>query len=296
MIYLVIILAIIILGFAVYLIMLKKQIHRINELLEKRVRERTEQFVSLDMINKELNRLSKNINVCLKAEENLRLEKIREENKFREMIVNISHDLRTPLTAVKGYLQLLDKEELKEEQKYKLGIAMKHTNELGNLIEHFFEYAYLLNHEPEIHLERINLNNLVIENVISSSVVLEEKKLGVDYKDSEPVFVLGDIEVLTRIIQNLIQNCARYAVQNIIIRIESGERAVLSFINQVSDPGKINTENLFDRFYTGDSSRRHSTGLGLSIVKLLTEQLGGMVGTCIEGDMLKISIELPIYN
>jgi len=296
LIYLVIILAIIILGFAVYLIMLKKQIHRINELLEKRVRERTEQLVSLDMINKELNRLSKNINVCLKTEENLRLEKIREENKFREMIVNISHDLRTPLTAVKGYLQLLDKEELKEEQKYKLGIAMKHTNELGNLIEHFFEYAYLLNHEPEIHLERINLNNLVIENVISSSVVLEEKKLGVDYKDSEPVFVLGDIEVLTRIIQNLIQNCARYAVQNIIIRIESWERAVLSFINQVSDPGKINTENLFDRFYTGDSSRRHSTGLGLSIVKLLTEQLGGMVDTYIEGDMLKISIELPIYN
>lgn len=296
MIYLVIILAIIILGLIVYLIMLKRQMNQINELLEKRMREQTRQPVSLDMINKELNRLARNINICLKAEENLRLGKIREEKKFKEMIINISHDLRTPLTAVKGYLQLLDKEELRKEQKFKLEIAIKHTNELGNLIEHFFEYAYLLNHEPEINLERINLNNLVIENLVSSIMVLEEKKLYVDYKETEPVFILGDHEMMTRIIQNLIRNCAQHATGNIIIKIERKKRAVLSFANQVGEPNKINAERLFDRFYTGDDSRRHSTGLGLSIVKLLAEQLGGTAGACVEENMLKINIELPICN
>lgn len=97
------------------------------------------------MINKGLNDLTANINKCLKSEDTLRLKGFRADKKFKELIANILHDLRTPLTAIKGYQQLMEKGELTEEQRKKLEIVQKHTEELGQLIEHFFEYSYLLN-------------------------------------------------------------------------------------------------------------------------------------------------------
>ena len=157
------ILSILIILFTLYIIFLQLQLRSINRQLTKRLTEHTRQPISLALINKELNALAVNINKCLKAEENLRLEAIREEKHFKEMISNISHDLRTPLTAIKGYQQLMEKGMLLSDQRQKLQIAQKHADELGVLIEHFFEYSYLVNAEPVLQIERINLTNLVTE-------------------------------------------------------------------------------------------------------------------------------------
>ncbi|WP_233099710.1 histidine kinase dimerization/phospho-acceptor domain-containing protein [Bacillus velezensis] len=90
-----------------YIVLIQLQLRNINYQLEKRLTEYTRQPVSVELINKDLNKLVVNINKYLKAEESLRLKRIREDRKFRELIVNISHDLRTPLTAIKGYQQLI---------------------------------------------------------------------------------------------------------------------------------------------------------------------------------------------
>ena len=128
----------------------------------------------------------------LRRKENLRLESIREEKSFKEMIANISHDFRTPLIAIKGYQQLMEKEILTDNQRQKLKIAQKHADELGNLIEHFFEYAYLLNEEPEPKLESINLVNLTAECIAESITILDEKNLSVKFNETKPVFVMAD--------------------------------------------------------------------------------------------------------
>lgn len=270
------------------------QFRNINRQLSKRLVEHTRQPISLELINKELNILVANINKCLKAEEILRLESIREEKRFKEMIANISHDLRTPLTAIKGYQQLMEKGDLTEDQKLKLQIAQKHTHELGGLIEHFFEYSYLVNSELKANIERINLTDLLIECLAEAVTTFEERGLRVHFEESPAVFIVADKEMTIRILQNLIRNCATHSVGDIEVHVFSLESGVITFRNPVASGSKIEVEQLFDRFYTADQSRSKTTGLGLHIVKLLAEQMGGSTGAVIKDGMLEIWVKLPL--
>ncbi|WP_232243074.1 sensor histidine kinase [Paenibacillus sp. GSMTC-2017] len=266
----------------------------INRQLNKRLTEHTRQPIHLELMSRELNTLAIHINKCLKAEETLRLKGIREERSFKELISNISHDLRTPLTAIKGYQQLLAISDLTSDQQKKLHIAQKHANELGRLIEHFFEYSYLMNAVPELNIERINLTNLVIECLASSITVLEQNHLPVHFEESPPVYILADKELVTRIVQNLVHNCVQHAHGPIEVRLQTTDKAVLSFKNAVKSASSIDVKQLFDRFYTADKARKSSTGLGLSIVKLLAEQLDGSTSASLEGSFLEIRVELPL--
>jgi len=286
------ILIIIVLLLVLYIALLQHQFSNINRQLEKRLAGNIRQPISLQLINRALNQLTANINKSLKAEENLRLCSVREEKKFKELIANISHDLRTPLTAIKGYQQLLGSSELTEDQQKKLGIARKHADELGHLIEHFFEYSYLLNAESKLNIEKINLTYVVTECLAASIGTFEKRGLMVHIEETAPVFVLADQEMLVRIIQNLIQNCIAHSASNIIVKIFTMENAIISFENSVENATEIDVNCLFERFYTTDQARRKSTGLGLSIVKMLAEQMGGTVSASLQGEELTIVVEL----
>ncbi|MGG0052669.1 sensor histidine kinase [Bacillus atrophaeus] len=279
------------------IVLIQLQLRNINYQLEKRLTEHTRQPVSVELINKDLNKLTVNINKYLKAEESLRLKSIREDRKFRELIVNISHDLRTPLTAIKGYQQLVKKGELSYEQQKKIEIAVKHTDELENLIQYFFEYTYLTNSEPEIDLERTNLNNLVAESLVAFIPILEENNLAVHFKETSPIFVLADKKMVKRIIQNLIRNCIQHSEGDIEVRLLLlKDRVMISFKNPIKDAYKVDKEQLFDRFYTGDRARNKSTGLGLAIVKLLAEQMCGSTEAIVQSESLDIRVSLPLYK
>jgi signal transduction histidine kinase len=292
--YIIGILVVLLIVLILYIIYAQSQIRSMSRQLDKRLRENTRQPISLELMNSDLSKLAINMNKCLKAEENLRLNGIRDEKKFRELIADISHDLRTPLTAIKGYQQLLDTQELMKEQRTKLHIAEKHADELGQLIEHFFEYSYLLNSEPELKPERINLTQLLTDCLISFITTFEEHKLAVNFDEATPqIYAMADKEMINRILQNLIRNCIQHSIGDITVKLSQQDKAVISFQNPVKDPQVIDLNQLFDRFYTGDKARSHSTGLGLAIVKLLSEQMGGSVGASIEGNKLEIRVELP---
>lgn len=288
------ILSVLIILFGSYIVLLQLQLHDINKLLAKRLAEHTRQPISLALFNKELNTLTSNINKCLKDEENLRIEALREEKHFKEMISNISHDLRTPLTAIKGYQQLMEKGVLTTEQRYKLQIAEKHADELGVLIEHFFEYAYLVNAEPEFKLERINLTNIVTECLAQSIVVLEENNLEVHVNEALPVFAKASKEAVVRIVQNLIRNCVQHSYGDIEVQILAEKNAIISFKNLVKNECEIDIKHIFDRFYTADKTRSKTTGLGLSIVRLLAEEMGGSTNALLKDGILEIRVELPV--
>ena len=279
-----------------YIIFIQRQLHNINLQLTKRLREKTRQPISLELINPKLNILAANINKCLAEEEKLLIEGIKKEKRFKELIANISHDLRTPLTAIKGYQQLMEKGELMDNQRKKLWIAQKHTLELGQLIEHFFEYSYLINAEPELNLERINLTNLVTECLAASVPILEENNLAIHIEETESIFVLADKEMVRRIVQNLIRNCVQHSSGDIEVSLLVMENAVISFRNPVKSCSKIDVEQLFNRFYTGDNARSYSTGLGLSIVKLIVESMSGSVGAKLQNGLLDIQVRLPLFK
>lgn len=281
----------------VYIAFIQKQLRSINIQLDKRLSENTRQPLTIDLFSKTINRLAININRCLKLEEKQRLEGIREQKQFKELISNISHDLRTPLTAIKGYQQLLEKENLSNPQLEKLHTAQKYTDELGDLIEHFFEYSYLITARVEPSLEKINLTNLAIDCVLSYIGIFEEKNISVNIEETPPIYVLGDKNMLTRVIENLLNNCAKHSLGDIDVKIESKSKARITFINPVNPNININVDKLFHRFYTGDSTRNKSTGLGLSIVEFLVEQMNGDVGAYLDTKSNKIAIffEVPLF-
>ncbi|WP_241781595.1 HAMP domain-containing sensor histidine kinase [Paenibacillus sp. DMB5] len=288
---------ILIAGLAWHNLLIRRQLQSINRQLDKRLRENTRQPLRLELMNKELTLLASHINKCLKAEEKLRLQGIQEERELRELIANISHDLRTPLTAIRGYQQLVMDEGLTPGQQNKLQTAQKHAQALGQLIDHFFEYSYLLQTEPELKVEEINLSNYTAECLAASVAVLEEHRLGVELVEAAPVFVCADKELLSRIIHNLIRNGIQHADGILTVKVilsEDGSRGVLSFSNPVSSASSVNAGRLFERFYTGDQARRGGSGLGLSIVRLLAEQMGGAALATIQEGLLEIRVELPL--
>lgn len=290
------VLCFILLLLAAYVVFIKLQLCGINRQLEKRLTEQTRQPISLSLLDRELNRLAVNINKCLKAEENLRLSAVQEEKHFKELIANISHDLRTPLTAIKGYQQLMDKGTLSGEQHQKLAVAQKHADELGGLIEHFFEYSYLLSANTEPRPERLNLTNLMAECLAESVAVLEEKHLAVNFDEFRPIFIFADREMVIRIIQNLIHNCVQHSDSDIEVKLTTGQMAGISFRNAVKNADEIDVKQLFERFYTADKARNGSTGLGLSIVKHLAEQMGGNTFALLQDGFLEIWVELPVHK
>lgn len=279
----------------VYIAFIQKQLRSINRQLDKRLSENTRQPLTIDLFSKTINQLAININRCLKLEEKQRLEGIREQKQFKELISNISHDLRTPLTAIKGYQQLLEKETLSDAQLEKLHTAQKYTDELGDLIEYFFEYSYLITARVEPSLEKINLTNLTIECVLSYIGIFEEKNISVNIEETPPIYVLGDKNMLTRVIENLLNNCAKHSLGDIDVKIESKSKARITFINPVNPNININVDKLFHRFYTGDSTRNKSTGLGLSIVEFLVEQMNGNVGAYLDKNKIAIFFEVPLF-
>lgn len=302
MIYLVIILLIVTVVLAVDIYIINKQLKRMNSILERRLNEETCQVVSIDLINPHITKLASSINECLKTEETLRLNSVKEEKKYKEIMANISHDLRTPLTAIKGYQQMLEKEPLTEEQHSKLNIAMKHTENLGKLIEQFFEYAYMVNYAPKCNLQKINLTNLVAECLADAITIFEEHGMKVEYDDSIQAHVIADKELLGRIIQNLIRNCVQHGVGLVLVKIiinkrnEESAMVGISFSNKIIKAHNIDVDKLFDRFYTSDNARKKSTGLGLTIVKILTEQMNGKVSAEISNGMLNIKTLFPLAH
>ena len=267
------ILSAVILFLAGYVILLRKQINQITRQLEKRREENTRQPISLEFIDSGLTRLAGNMNRCLKSEEKLREETVSREKEQKEMIADLSHDLRTPLTAIKGYQQLLMATLAEEGQRQRLRTAQKHADELGKMIEQFFEYSLYSYKQSEPKYERINLGALIAECVAEMVPLLEEHELSIRMEETDPVYAKADREMLIRIIQNLIRNCLAYADSNAVVRVEKTKRAVFSFGNQTT--ATADPDRLFDRFYREDRSTSRPGGMGLAIVKLLAEQMGG---------------------
>ena len=226
------------------------------------------------------------------------ISQVRYKKQFKELISNISHDLRTPLTSIKGYQQLLEKTPLDKHQVQLLKTSQKSTDELGLLIENFFEYSYLVTAKTEPNLEKININNLIVECVLSYIAIFEEKNLNVNIKETPPVFVLGDKNMLIRIIENLLNNCEKHSLGDIDIKIEFLQNAKITFTNPINQDTNINVDKLFHRFYTSDSTRNKSTGLGLSIVEFLVKQMDGNVGAYLNktDHTLSIFFEIPLFK
>ncbi len=209
---------------------------------------------------------------------------------LREAVTNISHDLRTPLTAMCGYLELLGQEELPERARGYVGVISRRADALRDLTEELFRYT-LAASEPPAEKERVSINGAVEECLSGAYAMLSGCGIEpvVELPDA-PVYREIDRAALMRVLGNLVSNAAKYSGGD--LRVTLTEGGVIEFCNRAPGLDPVQAGRLFERFYTVETGRR-STGLGLSIARLLTERMGGTIAAALRGDELTITLTLP---
>lgn len=239
--------------------------------------------------------LAEQINLVVADAEAAAASARRDEKVFRSLIADISHDLRTPLTAISGYQQVLAGSQLTAEQQAHLEVARQHTVELAALTEHFFEYAYLLQSDVDLDLTTFDLVACLGACLAGQVDELEDAGLSVDMTGANTLTVTSDEGRVRRVVHNLIRNACQHGTGVLVVDVqERPGHAVLGFRNGLPPGESPDVERVFERFYTGSRARASRTsGLGLAIVATLVEQLGGRARAGLEGDHLRITVELP---
>ncbi len=223
----------------------------------------------------------------------MRREQRHKDQEMKEMISCISHDIRTPLTSISGYIEMLSHAEEQDIPRY-LQIISSRLNDMEEMLDSFFEYSRLQAYPEALTLQRMPLYPLLCETLLSYYAQLHEQGLDpVLCCAAEDIAVMMDPDAMKRIFQNLIINTLRYgsAPFTIIIRQEK-DMAHCTFSNQV-DPAQIDTSLIFQRFYQGDRARQHSgSGLGMAIVSELCAQMSIHIQARLEGKLLLIDMEM----
>ncbi|MBE6771556.1 MAG: HAMP domain-containing histidine kinase [Ruminococcaceae bacterium] len=221
----------------------------------------------LDSIKKEINKA---------VEQELKSERLR-----NELITNVSHDIKTPLTSIRSYIDFLQRDDLTEEQRKEyLAIVVKHTDKLTYLTNNLMEVSQITSGNIEVKREKTSLNIIIEQTLDEFALKLEQSELlpRVNIPE-EDVFIMGDGEWLWRIFSNLFNNACKYAAPGTDLEIsvdENDGKAVVSISNLSKTSLNIEGDELFERFVRGDSSRHtEGNGLGLSIAKSLVELQGG---------------------
>lgn len=211
--------------------------------------------------------------------------------ELKKAVTNISHDLRTPLTAICGYLELLEQEEKSEAVNRYIGIIKERVDILTRLSEELFRYSVIISTKDNIIREQVIINTVLEESIAAFYTVLTERHMipMIQISESKVVRML-DHAALSRVFSNLLSNAIKYSDGDLqIVLSDNGE---LIFSNMASGLDMIQAERLFDRFYTVETARK-STGLGLSISKTLVEQMGGSISADYENGRLSIHVFFP---
>lgn len=231
-----------------------------------------------------LNKLSIKINKIIDKFQKANAENILNEETRRKMISNISHDLRTPLTSMLGYMELIleDKELNEDKKKEYLDIIYSKGNSLYSLMEEFFQLSKLESNDVKLNLKEINISEIIRQNIISFYSEIEKSNIEVCINiPNEDVYIISDEKCINRILNNLINNSLKHGVKVTKIGVNLSTDDDNVFIDVYDNGIGIPKEELkfvFDRLYTVEKSRStnlKSSGLGLTIVKKLTDILDG---------------------
>lgn len=227
---------------------------------------------------------------------------VKNERLKADLITNVSHDIKTPLTSIINYVGLLRRENLKNERAMGyIQILDAKSQRLKQLTEDLVEVSRISSGNITLQMGRLNLVELVYQSAGEFGETFEERKLTVVAKlPTEPVVILADGRRIWRVLENLYQNVAKYAMENTRVYIDMealGNQAVFSIKNISRQPLNIDASELTERFIRGDVSRStEGSGLGLSIAQNLTSLMGGEFRIYLDGDLFKVTVTFPIVG
>ena len=279
-----------ILGFIVIIFLIlkiyfmKKSIKEISNLLSDIMKNDTNNLITISSNDKDIKKLAIKINEELKV---LRKEKLQYESGNQELkksLTNISHDLRTPLTAITGYVELLKKERKNEY----IEIIERKTKELTNLTEELFDFSKTMDIGKNIKKEKVCINQMLEESIASYYEIFKEKNIEPNIKIcNKKIYRELDKNSITRIFENILSNAIKYGGED--LKIELLENGKIIFSNKTKSLDKTTASKIFDRYFTVENAKK-SAGIGLSIAKQLTELNGGTINANFENSILSIEI------
>ncbi len=262
----------------------------ITQAFRDRLTEDTNTLIDVSTSDPCLRKLASEINVQLRQ---LRKERHRfqqGDRELKEAVTNISHDLRTPLTAISGYLDLLEREEHSEKTERYLASIRNRTEALKGLTEELFRYSVVTSSQ-ELKPERLDVVSVLEESLLSFLATLEQRGIQPQISLPEsPLWRELDPGALNRVFSNILSNALKYADGDLTVTMTEGGR--ITFSNHAPGLNALTVARLFDRFYTVEMGR-NSTGLGLSIARILTERMGGRLEALYENGVLSIQLTLP---
>ena len=219
------------------------------------------------------------------------------ETLIADTYTNLSHDIRTPLTSLDGYFQLMEACENVEEQRRYLNIIHERIHSLNEMLEELFMFTKLKNESYRLELTSCCINRILKETVFSYYDDWVRREIQPDIQiTEEQLYIDGNKQGLSRIIQNVIKNGLDHGEKKIRIVLKREQnQAVLRISNQVIASEQIDIEHVFDRFYKADAARsKTSTGLGLSIAREFVRRMNGEIGAKIEENEFIVEMSFPI--
>lgn len=290
MIWLIAALSVVILLLIIKIAVMKKSVREIRTDFAVLIKGDSNSQITLSSRDKDLCMLATDLNESLKEQRKLYLLYHQGDQEMKTAVTNISHDLRTPLTAISGYLELLKDEEKSEQVEKYLSIIEERTGHMKKLTEEMFEYSIITSEgEEELPLEDVDLNRMLEDCVMNYYAALSEKKidLTVDITEKKIIRKLNKVQT-ERVFSNLISNALKYSDGDLSITMD--DQGEIVFSNHAREITPVIVERLFGRFYTVENAR-NSTGLGLSIAKTFVERMHGEIGADYRDSKLYIRIK-----
>lgn len=270
------------------IIIMKKEIKNITQNLPIIIKSDTNRLITVGTNDKEIKNLAKTLNSSLKELRRLELEYNQGNQELKRSITDISHDLRTPLTAIKGYLDLIDYENLTKKQVEYLNIINEKAEVLVYLTEQLFDFSKTLESCNEINKREICINTILEDVICSYYDLFKENNI-------EPIIDIAkekiiknlDENMLKRIFENIISNVIKYSKDEVKISLKSD--GIIEISNRAEELDSITVEKIFDRYYTVQNAKK-SSGVGLSIAKQLVELNDGNIKANFRDGVLTVII------
>ena len=284
------VLAAVVLALGVKVWLLRRGARALRLGLAQKLREDTNTLLSLPCRDRELRRLAASLNEELRLLRKERLRYQQGDRELKEAVVNVSHDLRTPLTALSGYVELLKGEALSPAGQRYLSQIEDRAQAMQAMTEELFRYS-LAAEETALTLEPVDLRAAVEEALLSFYGAFQQKGVVPQLSLPQgPVTRQLDKAALSRVLGNILTNALKYSPGELAVALSPA--GVLTFSNPAPGLDPVSAGRLFHRFYTVESSAQ-STGLGLSIARELTQRLGGTISAQWESGRLQVELTFP---
>lgn len=289
-----VVLIVVALTLALFLFSLLSQMKSIRSQVHFISRNDTNKRITFYGQSRGFRKLAKDINEILDSYDERHSKILQEDKEIKDTLTNMSHDIRTPLTSLKGYFELLDQTDDPEERSKYSAIIKGRIESMSEILETMFLYTKVSNVNYKIDLDSIDCSKTVLETMFEYFDDFQEKGQEVDVDVDEELKIIGNEQSLKRIMQNLIRNSLVHGNGDVKLSVKpvnDNKNIRISIQNLMKDDETPDPSRVFDRYYKGDASRHTgSSGVGLSVVKKLVDSMGGDIKAIVENSIFRIEM------